>query len=75
MTKVARFHILTVFHDTAIVLLKGCSTLMLHQTTGNPLNYRHVTAGRIDRSIRKARPLLTRRYILIRSNSAGRITT
>ena len=38
-------------------------TPFLHQIIGNPLNYRHVTAVRIDRSIRKGRLLLAHRFI------------
>jgi hypothetical protein len=62
-------------YQAAIVSPNVRCTLSLHQTIGNPSNYRHVAAVRVDRSIRKGCPLLARRFIQIWSKSVGRIKT
>jgi hypothetical protein len=62
-------------YQAAIVSPKVRCTLYLHQTIGNPSNYCHVAAVRVDRSIRKGCPLLARRFIRIWSKSVGRIKT
>jgi Rps23 Pro-64 3,4-dihydroxylase Tpa1-like proline 4-hydroxylase len=62
-------------YQAAIVSPKVRCILSLHQTIGNPSNYRHVAAVRVDRSIRKGRPLSARRFIRIWSKSVGRIKT
>jgi Rps23 Pro-64 3,4-dihydroxylase Tpa1-like proline 4-hydroxylase len=66
----------TQVYQAAIVSPKVRCILSLHQTIGNPSNYRHVATVHVDRSIRKGpRPLLARRFIRIWSKSVGCIKT
>ena len=73
--ELSRFNRSITLYHTTTTLPSARFTPSLHQATGNTSYNRHVTATRVDRSIRKGRPHLERRFTRIWSNLVCRIKT